>query len=627
MFRLHIGFCVLVASLSMADGAVRVNAHNRARSVMAKRELDLSRRTIEDNEIILEELLELKDSETMSIKREGKTTLGTKLDKMQEYYKGLPVFSGQVTVESDAEGALTGDVTGMFFQQIEDDIPELPPGNSNGRCLDVAIEYEGDEQYLELITDVSVDMMIYVDDDDVAHAACLVEYLIESDDIQKRPSVIIDVSSGNVLLEWNSINTFNCGKRTYKSYGGNEKYGKIKYGDKPYCLRIEPVGDTCYLENQYVKVVDMNFSSLPQTETASFRCKDGYDDEVNGGYSPIVDAYFFGTMVAKMFEDWFSSTPLKDKLVLRVHYSTSFENAFWNGRFCTFGDGGNMMYPFTVMDIVGHEIGHGVTEQGSGLIYSGEAGGLNEAFSDILGEATEAYITSNADLLIGHEVMKDRDFMRSMEEPTSDNMSISHVDQMEAWMDPHFSSGVYNRVFFVVVKQKNMAVQDAVRVFLHANRMYWCETSTFASAACDTLKAAYDLGYDITPFARAFDDVGITPCNVSTHIVSLRLNRTLTDITVSNTIRPIFQINVPRSAMNMTIESESTVGDVHISLRNGTYDLEDWDEDQEGLIAEADNVMTFVPDGGLYYIQLSAETDAEYTDVTLFFFGDWISRY
>jgi Zn-dependent metalloprotease len=59
----------------------------------------------------------------------------------------------------------------------------------------------------------------------------------------------------------------------------------------------------------------------------------------------------------------------------------------------TFSDGYTRFYPLVSLDVTAHEVSHGFTEQNSRLIYSGQSGGMNEAFSDISGEAAEYFMT------------------------------------------------------------------------------------------------------------------------------------------------------------------------------------------------------------------------------------------
>ena len=79
-----------------------------------------------------------------------------------------------------------------------------------------------------------------------------------------------------------------------------------------------------------------------------------------------------------------------------VHYGSNFANATWNGHRLALGDGDGITSSFATMDIVGHELAHGVTEYTAGLIYQGESGALNESFSDIFGVAIEAWKFPNS---------------------------------------------------------------------------------------------------------------------------------------------------------------------------------------------------------------------------------------
>lgn len=73
-------------------------------------------------------------------------------------------------------------------------------------------------------------------------------------------------------------------------------------------------------------------------------------------------------------------------LVCTIHFRRGYNNAFWNGRQMTFGDGdGTHFKTFVLRDVFGHEIFHGVTEHLGGLTYQGESGALNEHFSDFHG--------------------------------------------------------------------------------------------------------------------------------------------------------------------------------------------------------------------------------------------------
>ena len=82
----------------------------------------------------------------------------------------------------------------------------------------------------------------------------------------------------------------------------------------------------------------------------------------------------------------------------RVHYGNAYVNAFWDGTQMTYGDGASNAKPLVSLDVAAHEMSHGVTENSAALRYTGDAGGLNEANSDIFGTSVEWYANNAADV-------------------------------------------------------------------------------------------------------------------------------------------------------------------------------------------------------------------------------------
>ena len=90
-----------------------------------------------------------------------------------------------------------------------------------------------------------------------------------------------------------------------------------------------------------------------------------------------------------------------------VHYKERYDNAFWNGQQMVFGDGdGTLFNRFTIaVDVIGHELTHGVTGDEVNLVYLGESGALNESVSDVFGSLVKQFrmkqTADQADWLIG----------------------------------------------------------------------------------------------------------------------------------------------------------------------------------------------------------------------------------
>ena len=149
--------------------------------------------------------------------------------------------------------------------------------------------------------------------------------------------------------------------------------------------------------------------------------------------SAAVDAHYGG---AKTF-DYFKNVHGRNGIFgtgvgapSRVHYGNKYVNAFWDGTKMTYGDGDGVEFgPLVSLDVAGHEMSHGVTENTAGLTYSGESGGLNESTSDIFGTMVEFY-AANAndpgDYFIGEEFdLASHQGFRRMDNPALDGVSHS----------------------------------------------------------------------------------------------------------------------------------------------------------------------------------------------------------
>ncbi|MCB0394593.1 MAG: M4 family metallopeptidase, partial [Bdellovibrionales bacterium] len=192
------------------------------------------------------------------------------------------------------------------------------------------------------------------------------------------------------------------------------------------------------------------------------------------------------------------------------HYGDSYENAFWNGSSMTFGDGATRFYPLVSLDVVSHEVSHGFTEQNSGLVYSGQSGGMNEAFSDIAAEASEFYAWGSTDFEIGAQIFKTAGkALRYMDDPTKDGKSIGNAADYYNGLDVHYSSGVYNKAYYLLSTTDGWDPKKAFEVFVKANQEYWTPNATFVSAAQGVVSATNDLGYEVADVKAAFAAVGI----------------------------------------------------------------------------------------------------------------------
>ncbi|KAF9525177.1 hypothetical protein CPB83DRAFT_796688, partial [Crepidotus variabilis] len=165
-------------------------------------------------------------------------------------------------------------------------------------------------------------------------------------------------------------------------------------------------------------------------------------------------------------------------LIGTVHFDKNYNNAYWDGKQMVFGDGdGTYFNRFTAsLDVIGHELAHGVTQFTANLIYEGETGALNESMSDVFGCMIKQYklnqTSAEADWLIGVGLFTpavNGKSLRSMKAPGTayDDPVIGKDLQVANYADVltselpsdfdnggvHIYSGVPNRAFYLVATE------------------------------------------------------------------------------------------------------------------------------------------------------------------------------
>lgn len=149
-----------------------------------------------------------------------------------------------------------------------------------------------------------------------------------------------------------------------------------------------------------------------------------------------------------------------------VHYGTSYDNAFWDGAgHMFFGDGDGQLLTQTTkgLDVIGHELTHGVTQHEANLTYSGQSGALNESISDVFGSLVKQYhlnqAAGQADWLIGADIVGPQlaPALRSMKAPGTANPHDNQPADMDHYVHTaqdnggvHTNSGIPNHAFYVV---------------------------------------------------------------------------------------------------------------------------------------------------------------------------------
>jgi Zn-dependent metalloprotease len=229
------------------------------------------------------------------------------------------------------------------------------------------------------------------------------------------------------------------------------------------------------------------------------------------------NSFDFSGVVRSYFSDVLGRNSINDAgmdLILNVHYGEDYMNAFWDGDEMTFGDGdGEIFVSFAKsLDVVAHELAHGVTQFTAGLVYKSQPGALNEHFSDVFGTAitqhAQGQTADDADWLIGDEIMGPDlygEALRSMAMPgTAYDNELLGKDPQPAHMRDyytgeadrqgvHINSGIPNRAFYKTAIE--IGTNQAALIWYDALKNLW-RTAKFNDAVAVITDSARRLTRD-----------------------------------------------------------------------------------------------------------------------------------
>lgn len=214
-------------------------------------------------------------------------------------------------------------------------------------------------------------------------------------------------------------------------------------------------------------------------------CGDVAADEAYDALGATYD-FYWDTYDRNSIDD--EGTPMK----ATVHFDKDYNNAFWDGQAMVFGDGdGDIFNRFTIsLDVIGHELTHGVVGDEAQLQYFHQSGALNESIADVFGSLVKQYLlkqtVDKADWLIGAGLFTHRIkgvALRSMKAPgTAFDDPLLGKDPQPAHMKNfvrtfddnggvHINSGIPNLAFYLAAASLGgYAWEKAGRIWYEALR-------------------------------------------------------------------------------------------------------------------------------------------------------------
>jgi Zn-dependent metalloprotease len=355
---------------------------------------------------------------------------GVQAERYQQYFNGAKVFGGQISVYKNSSGTA--------FAVVGSHYPALAASNAvklnDGQAKSAAAKQPEavGQLFSELMINPSNGRYFYV---------------VESRALDSRWFFWVDAESGEFL---NSYDGFADGTGIGVLGDTKDLTGLTRFSGGVYQMISSDgrqitydAGNRNRLPGTLATDADDNWNLLGSTSPAQQAMVDAQF------YARVTDNYYLGTYNF----NWMVHYP--QGMISSVHVQRNYNNAGWNGTQMVYGDGdGTTFINFSGdLDVVGHELSHGVTEATSNLIYQNESGALNEAFSDIMGTAIEYYY-GTGNWTIGEDITPGTNGIRNMANPGEDGDPSYYADRYTGTGDNggvHINSGIANHWFYLLV--------------------------------------------------------------------------------------------------------------------------------------------------------------------------------
>ncbi|GAA1875350.1 M4 family metallopeptidase [Lapillicoccus jejuensis] len=443
--------------------------------------------------------LKLGSGERLVVKDVVRDADGSEHVRYDRTFDGLRVIGGDLVAHQDRAGAVSGvswNATGKVA--VASTTPTVSAAAALGKAA---------TQGLRSAAAPQGELVVYAEGAKPVLAYDVVTEGVRADQTPSRLHTIVDAHSGRTLTSWDDIEQ-GTGKGIF--------VGTVTLG-------TTLSGSTYQMKDSRGNTATDLKGATSGTGTLFTDADDVWG---NGSYtdraSAAVDAFYGAQKTYDFYNTVLGRAGVFNTgkgVPSRVHYGNNYVNAFWDGQQMTYGDGSGNTHPLVELDVAGHEMSHGVTENTAGLQYTGDAGGLNEATSDIFGTAVEWYANNPNDVpdyLIGEliNINGNGTPLRYMDQPSKDGASKDCWSSSLGGLDPHYSSGPLNHWFYLASEGSGAKTINGVsynsptcngssvtpvgrdkaeKIWYRALSTYLTSTSNYAAARNAAIKAAKDL--------------------------------------------------------------------------------------------------------------------------------------
>ncbi len=467
--------------------------------------------SLQNSTLIFKEVLNPSSPTSFTLLKQNQDPLGFTHQTMQEYFKGVKVEFATVTLSS--KNGTVQSLNSAYFPIAEDF--SITPSISKTLAFNSAITHVGATKYMWQNTAEAAladnykkptgELVILPALENISETNRLAyKFDIYATAPLYRADVYIDAITGQFIMENKKIHDANVPATGTSLYNGTVSF-TADNASGPYRLRQTADGggiQTYDLNNStnYNNAVDVTSNSTNFT-----------------GNATGVQAHFGAEQTYKYYNQKYGRNSYNNTggiIKSYVSYSNNYVNAFWDGSRMTYGDGDGVNYgPLVSLDIVGHEISHGVTEYSANLVYSYQSGALNESFSDIFGESIEKFASGTNDWLMGDDIGAGGSggALRSMSNPNAYGDPDTYLGTY--WYSGsgdsggvHTNSGVQNFWFYVLSVGKSgtndkgdsynvtgIGIDKAAAIAYRNLTVYLNSNSQYSDARNGAIQAAIDL--------------------------------------------------------------------------------------------------------------------------------------
>ncbi len=444
--------------------------------------------------------------------------LGLTHARFQQTVGGVPVFGGEGIVHLGRDRSISA-VTDAFIPRIAvDPTPKLTPGEAISRALPRGTSAAA------LATPPATDLWALRHDGRDRLVWRVQLRLDEGTNRISLPVVFVDAHDGELVWQYDNLQTgtgpsLYSGTLTFETTPNAgiyymedlpRKLGTFDMKNSSTLYRFDDADDVWDAAAQRAGI-DAHHGALKTYEYfKNVHGRDGIDGNGGPGSQLAIDG------VTRL-------------ITSRVHYGSSYNNAFWDGTRMTYGDGdGSYFSPLVTLDVAGHEMMHGITQHTAGLVYSYESGALNESYSDVFGAMVERYARGESDAIwkIGDECYTPGtpgDALRHMDAPheasnkgyTTDDDPDHYSERYTGYSDNggvHINSGIPNKTFYLLAmggthhlggSMTGIGADKAAAIWYKALTTYMTSSTNFVRAGRATYDAAVALHGEASPEAAA----------------------------------------------------------------------------------------------------------------------------